>query len=429
MKGMFIAMKNTQLYGMTVYQLFLRAFTKEGTFKAAEKHLSDIKELGVDIIYLCPFFEADDDTDEKYISPRQMASGLGNPKNPYRIKNYFKVDSEYGTESDAADFVKAAHELGMKVIFDLVYYHCGPTALLMKNNPDYVYRNPDGSIMYGEWRFPELNFASEGLREYLYANMMYLVTAFDVDGFRCDVGDKIPPDFWKEGIARCRKIKEDIFMLNEGRGTQYIEAGFDSDYCMGWELLNALKNGTVDVEALKRYTEYMNGFASIRFIENHDSANDAFNDRIDTNPSMGEAFLVVTAFVKGMFLLYNGNEIADCNRHSIYYNRFCNGDSLTVDWSKAETDVGKRRLDFVKSMVRIRHQNKALCGENVIEYASGGLLVFTRRNGDAKIRVFVNISAEDVEIPEELMTDFSNVLLSKGAFGNKLSGYGYIVAE
>ena len=58
-------MNKTELYSKTVYQLFLRAFTKEGTFKAAEKHLPELKKLGIDIVYLCPFFEADDDTDEK----------------------------------------------------------------------------------------------------------------------------------------------------------------------------------------------------------------------------------------------------------------------------------------------------------------------------------------------------------------------------
>ncbi len=422
-------MNKTELYSKTVYQLFLRAFTKEGTFKAAEKHLPKLKELGIDIVYLCPFFEADDDTDEKYLSPRQIASGLNNPKNPYRIKDYFKVDSEYGTESDAADFVKKAHELGMKVIFDLVYYHCGPSAVLMKNNPDYVYRNSDGSITYGEWRFPRLNFENQRLREYLYSNMIYLITAFDVDGFRCDVGDGIPADFWKEGIARCRKIKEDIFMLNEGRGSQYIEAGFDSDYCMGWELLNALKMGTADVEALRQYTEYMDGFASIRFMENHDSANDAFCDRIDTNPEKGDALLVVTAFIKGLFFIYNGNEIADCNRHSIYYNRFCSGDSFTVDWSKSETDIGKRRLELVKSLVRIRHENEALSGDICFDYASGGLIAFTRKGETSKIKVLVNTSTEAVEIPEDLKPEGENILLSEGVSDGRISAYGYIVTD
>ena len=158
---------------------------------------------------------------------------------------------------------------------------------------------------------------------------------------------------------------------------------------------------TADVEALRQYTEYMDGFASIRFMENHDSANEAFCDRIDTNPEKGDALLVVTAFIKGLFFIYNGNEIADCNRHSIYYNRFCGGDSFTVDWSKSETDVGKRRFELVKSLVRIRHENEALSGDICFDYASGGLIAFTRKNGDIRIRVLVNISPEDVEIPEE----------------------------
>lgn len=420
-------MNKTELYRKTVYQLFLRAFTEEGTLRAAKEQLPALKELGIDILYLCPFFEADDDTDEAFLSPRQIASGLGNPKNPYRIKDYFKVDSEYGTESDAADFVKKAHELGLKVIFDLVYYHCGPSAVLMKNNPGYVVRNPDGSVTYGKWRFPRLNFENARLREYLYANMIYLVTAFDVDGFRCDVGDGIPADFWKEGIARCRKIKEDLFMLNEGKGAPYINAGFDADYCMGREFLSALEKGALDVDVFRRTVEYMDGFASIRFMENHDSANDAFYDRIDTNPRKGDAFLVAVSLVKGLFFLYNGNEFADSTRHSIYYNRFCEGDSLTVDRSKAETEAGKRRRKLVKKLIQIRHENEALSGSISFDHASDGLLAFTRKNGNAEIRVLVNVSLSKAAIPEGFSPKGKTVLLSEGTSADGIAGYGYIV--
>ena len=41
---------------VTVYQLFPRAFTREGTLAAASAHLADIASLGVDYVYLCPVF-------------------------------------------------------------------------------------------------------------------------------------------------------------------------------------------------------------------------------------------------------------------------------------------------------------------------------------------------------------------------------------
>ena len=49
-----------------IYQLFLRPFTPEGTLKGAEKMLPHLRRLGVDLIYLTPVNEADDDMDPRF---------------------------------------------------------------------------------------------------------------------------------------------------------------------------------------------------------------------------------------------------------------------------------------------------------------------------------------------------------------------------
>ena len=111
------------LRGAVMYQLFTRMFTPEGTFAAARAKLPDLKADGIDIIYLTPHQLADDDPDPKFWSGRQKACKLNNPKNPYRQKDFFAVDPEYGTKEDLKAFVDEAHRLGMKVMFDLVYFH------------------------------------------------------------------------------------------------------------------------------------------------------------------------------------------------------------------------------------------------------------------------------------------------------------------
>ena len=86
-----------------MYQIQPRAFTTEGTLRAAAERLDDLKELGVTIVYLLPVFEMDTDVDRSFWSPRQIKSGFDNPKNQYRIRDYFHVDSEYGTDDDLGD--------------------------------------------------------------------------------------------------------------------------------------------------------------------------------------------------------------------------------------------------------------------------------------------------------------------------------------
>lgn len=137
-----------------IYQILPQHFTQEGTIKKAAEFLPHIRSLGVDIVYFCPIVESDNDMDTRFWSKRQKASGLNNPCNPYRMKDYFRIDPRFGNDKDLKDFVEQAHALGMKVILDLVYYHCGPKAVFIETNPDFVVRDADGKVKNGKWNFP-----------------------------------------------------------------------------------------------------------------------------------------------------------------------------------------------------------------------------------------------------------------------------------
>jgi|GEM_PF-2863839 len=60
--------------GGAMYQIQPRAFTPEGTLKAAEARLPRLSELGVTVLYLCPVFVADDDMDQAFWSPTDILS-------------------------------------------------------------------------------------------------------------------------------------------------------------------------------------------------------------------------------------------------------------------------------------------------------------------------------------------------------------------
>ena len=216
-----------------MYQIQPRAFTPEGTLKAAERKLSYLRDLGVTIVYLVPVMKMDESPDRAFWSPRQIKSGFNNPKNQYRIADYFHVDPEYGTDADLKDFCKAAHGLGLKVIFDLVYLHCGPTAPFLKEHPDFTWWNDDGSVKKGPWRFPKLNFANSALRQYLQGNVRYLLEVYGADGFSCDVGDGIPLDFWCDVHDMMDAVSGgNAVLLCEGYTVCDQYKGFDADY--GW---------------------------------------------------------------------------------------------------------------------------------------------------------------------------------------------------
>lgn len=410
----------------SIYQMILRNFTPEGTIKSAESELPFLAGLGFDIIYLCPIFEADNDMNEEFWSDRQRACGFKNPKNPYRMKDYFKIDEEYGTAEDLKSFIKTAHSLKMRVILDLVYLHCGPKSVLATDFPDYVEKDEDGNVLNAEWHFPKINYKSDALREYLWSNMEYYIRDFDADGYRCDVGDGVPLDFWHEGIKRIKKIKPDIIMLNEGYHMEYLTDDFDCNY--GFFSYNYIErapeihNGKFTALELKKKLDenlekLPENALEIHFIENHDTAtNDAasgssFEKKVTENGVY--ASLAFMYFSAGVPFIYNGCEIANKAPHSLFANRFCG--RLASDWSVALTERGRKRMEFIKRLNFIKHTETALQGGGfkwIENSCTNETLAFEREKNGEKIAFYINLSNKSIALS---ICEFSDIIMYQDA--------------
>lgn len=351
-----------------IYQINLRTFTPEGTLKAAEKRLPHVASIGVDIVYLCPVVLADDDPRPEFWSERQRKSGCNNPKNSYRISDFYAIDPEYGTDADLKDFVAAAHRLGLRVLLDLVYFHCGPSAVFLKEHPDFVMRAQDGSAENGFWCFPKLNYDSPGLREYLWRNMEYFIREFDVDGYRCDVAGLVPLDFWEEGRRRIDALKPDLVMLAESEGDRRDEQRFAFELNYGFSFFQNVPRvllGDKPVCTLREAHEKLRALAlpGARFIhgtDNHDLANDQYENRVEkVCPEWCPASLVLCFALDGVPMLYNGQEIADAHRHSFFANRF-HGPVQGIDWTQQNSPAAETRMRLVRGLITLRRSTPAL---------------------------------------------------------------------
>jgi maltose alpha-D-glucosyltransferase / alpha-amylase len=94
----------------TIYQLHVKSFCDSngdgiGDFRGALQKIDYIADLGVDAIWLLPF----------YPSPRR--------DDGYDIADYRGVHTDYGTMADLRAFIDAAHDRGMKIITELVINH------------------------------------------------------------------------------------------------------------------------------------------------------------------------------------------------------------------------------------------------------------------------------------------------------------------
>lgn len=421
--------------GKTIYQLSLRTITPEGTLNAAKKMLPHIASLGFDIIYLTACFAADNDLDVSSWSVRQLKSGCGNPKNPYKMSDYFHVDEEYGNDKDLHSFVNAAHECGLAVLFDLVYLHCGKNAVFIKENPDFVVRNEDGTTLVGEtWPFARLNFDNPALREYLYSNMEYFVKEYGVDGFRCDVAESVPYDFWDEGIKRLRKIKPDIYMLSEGSGSELIKELFDGSY--HFEKKDKLINMYKDVSEMKTYIKSLEEepycLKTLNFIDSHDLATDEERrEKVFGNDGV-ESLVFLMYTIAGIPFVWNGMEVCDDSENCMFSNRFF-GRKNFINWANALTEKGKNRMQLIKKLADLYHSREELYDGTIsfVETKDAKcLLTFVRQKDDKKLFVCINTSNEfDEEDFGVTLTPImsKNVMIDSGKI--KAEPYGYIIGE
>ena len=426
-----------------IYQIHLPIFTQGGTLESARKMLPHIASLGVDIVYLCPVVEADDDMDMRFWSKRQKASKTGNPKNPYRIKDYFKIDPQYGQDADLKNFVDEAHKLGLKVLLDLVYYHCGPTATMIKEHPDFVVRDENGNVKNGRWNFPEINFKSKELREYLWKNMEYFVRNFNVDGYRTDVEPSVPADFWAEGYRRIKAINPDVIMVAEGERADAQVDSYDLNYSFKWQKAIAdvfdAKKPASELPNLweKQLRHFVKGARIMRALDNHDTASDSFDARYEKrwgNEGF-DAVLVLNFTMDGIPMIYNGNEISDTSNLCMFSNRFYG--KYAVDWSNALTDSGKKRMSLIRTLCAMRHGNPALYSGDTNWLATDNpekILAYTRNSEKQNIFVAINVSNKEASFKNPLAKPVSKEILNRGAtFLNNgeisLIPYGYVVFQ
>ena len=427
-----------------VYQINPRTFSADGTIRAVTNELPKLKELGFRVMYLCPIFEEDDSENRDFWSTRQKKSETNNPKNPYRMNNYFKIDSEYGTEDDLREFIEEAHRLGMRVLLDLVYLHIGPNAPILKRHPEFARQDRDGNIICTEWNFPYLDYTSDGLREYLMCNMIYYLGEMDADGFRCDVGDGVPLDFWVEARRRMKAVKPDSVLINEGSNWNNLLKGFDSSYCFDWHVnLYKAFSGEISAAECRSFLERLaneipSGAKLIFDIDNHDTVTDwpKRTEKVAGHNGM-EQIEVINYLLDGIPMVYCGNELADEAYHSLFANRFHMGRFETTDRRGLETlDYSLRRQEIMKGLNALKLESDILCYGSTVwvdNSAPEKLLSFSREYNGKKITFIGNISRE--KAASEFNAEFGGrVLFSNGA--EKISDgtielepRGYVVLE
>ncbi|MBJ2188473.1 MAG: alpha-amylase [Muribaculaceae bacterium] len=370
-----------------IYEVNVRQFTPEGTFKAMENHLPRLKDLGVDILWFMP------------IHPISQDDRKGKLGSYYAVADYKGVNPEFGSLDDFRDMVKAAHNLGMKVIIDWVPNHSGRDNAWVKNHPDW-YKRDDSGKMFGPFDWTdvyEFDYSNPAMRAGMTDAMSFWLREADIDGFRCDVAGRVPVSFWDENRKALEAVKPGIFMLAEATEPELLQNAFDMDY--NWPMKDlfsaiAATSGQYtfkDAEGkMKTFPEahaadilaqldkeaamYPADSYLMNMITNHD-LNSWEGTEFERLGNLQGAFAVLTFTLPGMPLIYTGQEVA-LDRAFEFFDK----DEQPAWDSKPEV------VNFYKTLTNLRHTRPELAAGDkgaaveALPTASPDVIAFRRGN-------------------------------------------------
>jgi glycosidase len=346
---------------LVLYEIYVRNHGPNGTFADVEADLARIQALGVDVVWLMP------------IHPIGRLNKKGSLGCPYSIADYRGVNPEYGSRDDFVRLIGRAHDLGLKVMIDVVYNHTAHDSVLVREHPEWYHQDAHGKPVttVPDWSdVIDLKHPNPALADYLVKTLQMWV-GLGVDGFRCDVASLLPLDFWLRAREAVAEVKPGVIWLAESVHAGWVaerraagwpmfsdcelyrafDLGYDYDI---WPLWRAAVDEKVPVA---RYLEmlrfqdciYPGNYVKMRCVENHDQPRIM---ALAPSREQGLAWTAFQAFNKGALLLYAGQEAGARHRPSLFdVDKVVWGDCRLQPWlsrlAKLKKDPAQMEGEFV----------------------------------------------------------------------------------
>lgn len=392
-------------YGI-IYEVYTRAFSKEGNFAGVEKRLPELKKLGVTILWIMP------------IHPVGEANRKGTLGSPYSVQDYYGINPEFGTLDDFKRLVNSAHNVGFKIVIDLVANHTSWDSKMALEHPEWFTKDSTGNFIppVADWGdVVDLNYSNMELRSYMIEMMKYWVRDVGIDGFRCDVSEMVPTDFWNEARAALDSIKP-IFMLSEGMFAEHHLKAFDATY--GWNSYHTMAAifkrekpaSALDSVLIRESLAYPKGSLRMRFSSNHDENAWDMPDVTKFGKEGAKLAAVLVNTYPGIPLLYNGQEVGNDIALGLF-------EKFEIDWKK-----GKEWTEFYTKVFSIRKNNPALAVgdyQYVKNNHADQVYTFIRTNGKNTVLAAFNFSNRERTVRLELPKIFPSLTFTNALTGKK----------
>ena len=374
-------------YNTNIYEVNVRQYTQEGTFKAFQKHFPRLKDMGVEILWFMP------------VTPISLKGRKGSLGSYYAVQNYTQINPEFGTLEDFIMLVNETHELGFKVIIDWVANHTGNDNVWIDDHPEfYSYDEMDQIIHPNGWEdVSKLNYDNLLMHIAMINAMKFWIETCDIDGFRCDMAHLVPLEFWKDATTELDSIKTDLFWLAECEEANYHEV-FDATYTWKWmHAAESFCKNEIDMyklfEVLQQYNDSFSLDAfRVYFTSNHDE-NSWNGTEFEKYNGAVKALAVFNCTWNGIPMIYSGQELPNNKRLKFF-------DKDEIAWKD-----NYELHDFYKVLFHLRKTNTALhaADSNVITYKietgnDNTIFAFVRKNNNDEVLVFLNLSSQKISL-------------------------------
>ena len=406
------------------------AYAYGGDLKGVTSKLDYLKELGINGLYFTPINES-----------------TSNHK--YNTKDYTKIDSSFGNDSDIKKLVKEAHSRGIRVMLDGVFNHSGeefaPWQDVLKNGRDSRYFNwfminkyPFSKIgsrskkgEYYSFAFvdgmPKLNTNNPEVAEYFINVCTRWVKYYDIDAIRLDVSDELSHDFNKQLRKALFSVKPDFFICGETwhNSIAWLR-GDEFDSIMNYSLQETIdgfwhNNITAKDFAYRVnycYNQYPIQTNNVMFnlLDSHDTMR--LMTRCGNDEDIFYQELTALFTLSGSVCIYYGTEICleggydpDCRR--------------PMPWKEIESGRYGSRISVMKQLIAMRKNNEVLrCGDvRFIDSGNDKILMFEKYNDTKTVRVILNCSDSEIAVSND------NVIFSRKMGDGLLAAKGILVTE
>ncbi len=424
-----------------------------GDLQGILDHLPYLRDLGVTALWINPLVEND--------NPSASYHG-------YAATDLYRIDPRYGTNELYRRLVREAHRIGLKVILDHVSNHLSIFHPWVSDPPagDWLHGSPsahlppfhelarlnDPHATPGERRkvvegwfsgaMPDLNQGNPHLRRYLIQNTLWWLEFAGIDGIREDTYPYSDQDYLN---AWCRAIQAEYPRLNIVGEVWMNEPPSTASFQRGnrlapgrnsalptvtdFPLYEALKATFGRRESIRQVADclsldfcYAAPESLLTFADNHDVPRLAFLTGTDVRRwAMALTVLLTT---RGIPQIYYGTEIAlrggaDHGTLRADMPGGFPGDRRNAFTEEGRTGEEQKSLEFVRSLLHLRHQSQALQRGRLTQFAPfGEVYVYFRTYQASTLMVAVNNN----EAAKSVSCERFRELLPEGSKLKQLTG-------